>query len=75
MIRKEIMNNISGPAPLQPYTTEELATLYGITPKTFLRWLVPYKPEIGEKMGWFFNVRQVQVIFKHIGRPERDNSN
>jgi hypothetical protein len=71
MIRKEIMARISGPAPIQPYTTHELATMYGVHPRTFLRWFDDhFKKKLGEKKGWFYNVRQVELIFEEHGRPQ-----
>ena len=72
MIRKEVMNKIKDRVPLQAYTTEELAYLYNITDKTFLKWLEPFKEPIGKKIGWYFNIRQVEVIFEKIGWPEKE---
>jgi hypothetical protein len=74
MIRNHIITKIAREAPSQPYTTDELAMLYGITPKTFLKWLDPFKKEIGDKIGWYFNIRQVNLIFEKLGRPERSES-
>jgi hypothetical protein len=72
MIRNEIIKKITSYAPSQPYTTDELAMLYGITAKTFLKWLKPFQDEIGEKIGWYFNIRQVNIIFEKLGRPEKN---
>ena len=58
----------------QPYTTDELAQLYGIRTKTLLRWIEPFKNEVGEKIGWYFNIRQVNIIFDKLGRPEHKNA-
>ena len=71
MIRKEIIEKIASEAPLQPYTTEELSLLYGITSKTFLKWISPFKEAIGQKIGWYYNIRQVNVIFENLGRPDK----
>ena len=71
MIRKDVMDKISTTVPVQAYTTEELATLYNITKKTFLKWLVPFQNEIGQKIGWYYNIRQVNIIFEKLGRPEK----
>lgn len=71
MIRKEIMAKFTGIAPLQTYTTEELATMYGVHSATFLRWFdEKFKEKVGVKKGWFFTIRQVQLIFEEFGRPE-----
>lgn len=71
MIRTHVIEKISSKVPTQPYTTDELAMLYGITSKTFLKWIEPFKNEIGQKIGWYFNVRQVNIIFEKLGRPEK----
>ena len=71
MIRTHVMEKITSLVPAQPYTTDELAMLYGITAKTFLKWIGPFKNEVGEKIGWYFNIRQVGIIFDKLGRPEK----
>jgi len=71
MIRKNIIEKIAAEAPSQPYTTDELSLLYGITSKTFLKWTVPFKEQIGNKIGWYYNIRQVNIIFEKLGRPEK----
>jgi len=69
MIRAHVIGKITSTVPTQPYTTDEIAMLYGITAKTFLKWTEPFKNEIGQKIGWYFNVRQVNIIFEKLGRP------
>lgn len=56
--------------PLKPYSTHELSKMYYITEKTMLKWLQPFQQEIGEKVGWYFNVRQVEIIFEKLGWPD-----
>lgn len=68
---KGSINPSNEKVPLQPYTTEELAVLYGITARTFLKWLHPFKEQIGEKVGWFYNIKQVELIFEKVGWPEK----
>jgi hypothetical protein len=58
------------PAKLQPYTTKDLCLLYGVTYKTLQRWLNEINGELGKKIGKFWNVYQVEIIFKRCGRPE-----
>lgn len=70
MIRKDVIEKIKTEVPSQPYTTEELSLFYGVTNKTFLKWIAPFKEAIGQKVGWYFNIRQVNVIFENLGRPE-----
>lgn len=71
MIRKDVLEKIQSGVPAQAYTTEELALLYNITKKTFLKWLTPFQNEIGQKIGWYYNIRQVNIIFEKLGRPEK----
>lgn len=73
MVRDHVIEKIKSCVPSQAYTTEELSMLYNITPKTFLKWLAPFQNEIGQKIGWYFNIRQVNIIFEKLGRPEKDN--
>lgn len=73
MIRTQVMEKITSLVPAQPYTTDELSLLYGITSKTLLKWIEPFKNEIGQKIGWYYNIRQVNVIFERLGRPEKQS--
>jgi transposase len=59
------------PSPLlvKPYSTKELSMIYGVSTKTFLKWLLPFTHLIGEKKGRFYTVRQVETIFDRLGMP------
>jgi hypothetical protein len=70
MIKKSI-REIKGKAPFAAYSTEELAYLYGVTSPTILKWLEPFQEYIGEKRGWYYTIKQVEIIFDKIGHPER----
>ena len=54
---------------VKPYSFKELCVLYDISGKTLLKWLKPFKNEIGERVGRYYNVLQVQTIFKRLGVP------
>ncbi len=54
---------------LKPYTIKELAQIYGVTTKTFRKWLSPLKKEIGERRGWFYSIAQVKTIFSELLLP------
>ena len=54
---------------LKPYTTKEIAAMYGISTKTIIRWIEPIKNEVGEKRGRYYTVNQVERIFDEIGLP------
>lgn len=51
------------------YSNFELAKFYGIDVKTMRRWLLPFAEEIGERIGRFYNIRQVQIIISKLGTP------
>ena len=54
---------------IRPYTTKQLFALYGVSDKTFRKWLQPFREEIGKKRGLFFTIEQVKVIFDKLGTP------
>lgn len=55
---------------VKTYSVKEVAGLYGISGKTLKKWLAPFENEIGERIGYFYNPRQVRVIFEKLGPPE-----
>ena len=54
---------------LRPHNLKELSGLYSISTRTFKKWLIPFKKEIGERMGNFYTVTQVKKIFDLLGLP------
>ena len=60
---------IKGEAPIKPYSKKELCVLYGVDPKTLNRWLANYEEGIGKKIGRYYNVVQVKIIFDKLGHP------
>lgn len=54
---------------LKPYTTNELAKLYGISVYTFYKWIEPFKTELGKKLGWYWTIPQVRLIFQKLDVP------
>jgi transposase-like protein len=54
---------------LRPYTIAELSDIYGVSKKTFRKWLDPFQNEIGIRNGFFYTVKQVQVIIDKLGLP------
>ncbi|HMJ46569.1 MAG TPA: hypothetical protein VK498_04535 [Ferruginibacter sp.] len=52
-----------------PYTTKQLCQLYTIDHKTFLKWIQPFKEDIGERRGNLYTVLQVEIIFMKLGIP------
>lgn len=57
---------------VRPYTMKELAAIYGISTKTFRKWLNPHQESIGERVGRLYTVRQIEIIFQLIGDPPND---
>jgi hypothetical protein len=53
----------------RPYTYKELMQIYGVSRRTMMNWLKPYKDEIGEKRGRYLTIIQVGIIFRKIGNP------
>lgn len=54
----------------RPYMHKELAALYQVSWMTLRRWLRPFEPELGKKIGHYYNVKQVTIIFARLGLPE-----
>jgi hypothetical protein len=54
---------------LKPYTIAELADMYGVSKKTFRKWLEPFQELIGERNGFFYTIIQVKIIFEKLGLP------
>ena len=54
---------------LKPQTSVQLSELYGISLKTFYRWVAPFKAEIGEKHGRYYTIAQVKIILQKLGMP------
>jgi response regulator of citrate/malate metabolism len=57
------------PVELRPYTIAELADMYGVSKKTFRKWLEPFQELIGERIGFFYSIVQVKIIFEKLGMP------
>ncbi len=54
---------------VKPYTLSELAERYGVCTRTIHKWIEPFESELGEKIGRFYTVRQVEIIFENLGYP------
>ncbi|MCC7302473.1 MAG: hypothetical protein IT233_07520 [Bacteroidia bacterium] len=55
--------------PVKTYSVKEVAGLYGISGKTLKKWLAPFEKEIGQRIGYFYNPKQVRIIFDKLGLP------
>lgn len=55
---------------IKPYMMKDFYRIYGITDKTFKKWIEPFENELGEKKGRYYNIHQVKMIFDKLGMPE-----
>jgi hypothetical protein len=56
--------------PFKAYSNKEIARLYDVSPRTWRRWLEPFRNDIGYRKGHFYNPNQVKVIFEKLGIPD-----
>lgn len=54
---------------VKPYSPAELSELYGISIRTFNRWVLPLEKKLGKRIGRFYSVKQTEILFKHLGLP------
>jgi hypothetical protein len=54
---------------LKPYSSKEIAGIYGVCDKTFKKWLKPFDTCVGQKNGRYYTIAQVKVIFEKLGLP------
>lgn len=52
-----------------PASASDLAKLYKVDTRTFIRWLKKFDNIIGEKIGRYYNVKQVECIIECLGTP------
>lgn len=50
-------------------TVKKLASLYGVSTKTFRTWLQPHQQKIGERRSRYYTARQVRIIIEILGEP------
>jgi hypothetical protein len=63
------MGTISMIDEIRPYSTKDLAAIYGVCAKTFKKWTEPFMTEIGAKNGRYYSVAQVKIIFERLDVP------
>lgn len=54
---------------LKAYTPLQLSVIYEVSKKTFNKWLAPFADQLGDRMGHYYSVRQVQIIIAKLGFP------
>lgn len=60
---------------ITPLSCADLGKLYGVHSKTFKKWINPFKEKIGKRIGRYYSIRQVKIIFRYLGLPARFNEN
>ena len=58
---------------LKPYSIAELSKLYDVCARTMKKWMKPFDAIIGEKMGRYYTITQVKIIFEKLGLPSEIN--
>jgi hypothetical protein len=56
-------------AGIRPYMKKDLANLYQLSPRAFYTMLKPHEHLIGKKVGRYYSVLQVEIIFAKLGLP------
>ena len=54
---------------LDRYSVKELSVFYDVCHRTMKKWIAPFSKDIGEKVGRYYNVNQVKIIFEKLGLP------
>jgi hypothetical protein len=54
---------------VRPYNMKELCRMYELSYKALKANIKPFIHLLGEKKGYFFNVKQVEIIFMQLGIP------
>jgi transposase-like protein len=57
------------PYMVKPYTVSELCKIYGVSARTFKKWLKPFQKNIGKRNGRYYSVLQVEIIISMLGLP------
>jgi len=57
------------PILLKAYSLTELASIYGVDWRTFKKWLQPFEKEVGKKVGRYYTIPQVKIIFEKLSLP------
>jgi hypothetical protein len=54
---------------VRAYTSKQLACLYDVSTNTLGKWLKKHEYAIGKKIGHFYTIKQVTIIFEKLGYP------
>ena len=56
-------------AEVRTYNLKELCDLYNMERRALNKSLQPLREKLGIKTGYYFSIRQVEIIFLHLGIP------
>jgi len=57
--------------PIKPYGVKELSILYGVSRSTMRKHIKMIKG-LGDRVGHYWNNKQVRKIFEHLDPPESE---
>ncbi len=52
-----------------PSTVKELALQYRVDYRTFTRWIEKFEYKVGQRVGRYYSVKQVEIIIECLGAP------
>jgi hypothetical protein len=54
---------------MRPYYLKEICQIYGMSYKAMRKKINPIRDLLGDRSGYYFSVRQLEVIVRHLGPP------
>lgn len=54
---------------VKAYLLKELAVIYQVDRRTLAKWMKPFAEEIGKRIGYYYQVQQVRIIFQKLPLP------
>lgn len=65
------ISNLPSERPvIRPCSHKELANMYDMDKRTISRWLKPHQSRIGIRIGRYYTVKQLTIIFEVLGLPD-----
>lgn len=59
------------PTALKPYSIGELALIYQVDYRTLKKWMKPFSGQLGDRIGRYYSITQVEIIFLHLKVPSK----
>ncbi len=54
---------------IRPYSVGDLAVYYNVDRRTFKTWIIEHEAAIGKRVGYYYTIKQVKIIFTVLGVP------